>query len=81
MAGFRRWLARLGAVLGSVGLVLAVPVTAWASDVGALVTDLAQRRPLGISRGIFGLCCVVVVGLIILLVVLLMRGRRPGPPR
>ncbi|HEX5540201.1 MAG TPA: hypothetical protein VFX60_01345 [Micromonospora sp.] len=76
MPVLRTWLTRLGAVLGTMALVVLMPVVAWASsDTGMLVTDLAQRRR-GIGRGLFGLCCLVGVGALVLLVLLVMRGRR-----
>ncbi|MEV1285698.1 hypothetical protein [Micromonospora sp. NPDC049679] len=80
MASRGTWWARLGAVLGAVGLAVFVPVAAWASSgTGQIVVEVARRRR-GIGGIFTGLCCLVVVVIVVLLVFILMR-RRSGPRR
>lgn len=75
MSVWRKWCARLSAIVGAVVLALFVPAMAWAaSGPGELAVEAARRR----SRGggfLSGICCLLVVGIIVLVVMLLMRRR------
>lgn len=77
MAAFRKWCARLGAMISVLTFSLLVPAAAWAATgPGEVVVEAARRRSRGGGGFLTLLCCVAVVGIVGLLVWFLLRNRR-----
>ncbi|MGC5054142.1 hypothetical protein ACLQ2S_22125 [Micromonospora sp. DT48] len=81
MSAWDKWRGRLGTVVGTAGLSVFMPVTAWASSGGGEIVVRAGQNARPAKPGFSGVdCCLMAVFGIGLLVVLLIKLARNRPP-